>query len=289
MSMTRVIIGMDSLALAQPSNAVAARWWTTRFGVLLAAAGDEPLDAVVHADITGTASLHAGGPWEPPQSAPHPQAAALDHPRLPRAVRWATALRAMAAALRDDVTDVTVDLQLDDPEAAVDACRAAALLGWHVVQPQPAIAELVDCWRERRPWAPLRETAAQATRTLIADTARLPAKVRIGRRASDPQAVDAPRLQIGDETLRFADPLADEGAGAHEFELLWSSDGRVTLDLLIDEQWRPLPVIEHSDWRDPRNALAASVYASLAYWSAVLEAMQYQLIEPLAALVEETP
>lgn len=287
MSTTPIHIGADSLWLASPANAVAARWWTTRFGVLLASAGDEPLDAVAHADITGGASLHGGGSWEPPRPAPHPRHAALEHARMPRALRWATALRALAGALRDDVSEVSFELRIDDAEGAVDACRAAALLGWHVVQPRPAIVELIDGWRDRRPWAPLCKTA-QAQGTLIAETARLPAKVRLGSALGV-----ASGLRIGDETLAFAEPGDIDDAGTREFELLWSADGRVTLDLLIDEQWRPLPPIEHAGWRDPRNALAASAYASLAYWSKVLAAMQCQWIEPLSPLPgplhEETP
>ena len=285
--MTLVHIGADSLWLGSPANAVAARWWTTRFGVLLASAGDEPLDAVAHADITRGASLHGGGSWAPPQPVLHPRQAVLEPARMPRALRWATALRALAGAVRDDVSEVTFEVRIDDAEGAVDACRAAALLGWHAVQPRPAIAGLADGWRDRRPWAALRE-APPSQRTLIAETARLPSKVRLGSALGD-----APRLQIGDEMLAFAEPGDFDDAGTREFELVWSADGRVTLDLLIDEQWRPLLPIEHGEWRDPPNALAASEYASLAYWSKVLDAIQCQWIAPLSplpgSLHEETP
>ncbi|MBB3219622.1 hypothetical protein [Pseudoduganella umbonata] len=279
-------IGATALALeaAGTRHAVQASAWLTRGGMVLCRADDEGLDDFPAAELKGSLSLHSGGPWAPAD----PAEAAVEPGMLPRAARWAVALRTLAFAAQADIHDATLRLSgLDGAEYMLDACRAFALLGWGLEGNAPAAAEFVSQWRECRAWAELAWEHGKGHQPLVAAQGRLPARKRFGRQAGERLVM--PRLLLDGESLDFGQHRLDELGQAHEFELLWDRDGTIRLDLLIDETWRPLPLLRAAPCRQVRNRFAAETYAALAYWAAVVGFVQADIIAPLAAISGEAP
>ena len=279
-----VEIGAAALALevAGKRHAVQACAWLTRAGMVLCREDDVGLDDFPAAELKGSLSLHAGGPWTPGGTV----TAVVEPGLLPRAARWAATLRALAAAGQADIQDVTLRLSgLDGADYWLDACRALAMLGWRLQGEAPAAAEFIAPWRECRAWAELAWEQGRGTQPLVAAQGRLPARKRFGRQTSQLPAM--PRLLLDGEALDFGSHRLDELGQTHEFELVWERDGAIRLDLLIDETWRPLPLLHAAPCRTVRNRFAADTYAALGYWAAMLGHVQADIIAPLAAITGE--
>ncbi|HET9474263.1 MAG TPA: hypothetical protein VFO82_10235 [Steroidobacteraceae bacterium] len=290
MSKVSVSIGPESIALASDrvARAVHAQGWLTRHGVLLCHADDVPLEAGLSAEILSVESLLQGAAWQLPDSPPaQARTAALECSAWPRALRWATALRCLADADGIEVETAELKLGVAGDEVILDACRAASLLGWPlsgiVGEALPPVAAVMSRWSERRPWCELR---GSDQRVLISDSTDLPARARFGRRFMDPdETAPVPEtdceFSMAGESLQVSGGTDTELRGTHEYEVAWRTNGSLTLELIVDGDWSPLPVVPFPAWSSAANREAAALYGALSYWHAVMEAAQVNLIDPL--------
>jgi hypothetical protein len=257
--------------------------------MLLCDATDVVLEQELSTEILSVESLLTGAAWEIAET-PSPPACevALECSAWPRALRWAAVLRCLADAGGIDAGPVEFKLSVADDEAALDACRAASLLGWSFVGvvdlPPPVVAPVMSRWSERRPWCALRLMGANG-HVLITDSKTLPARARFGRRFVDPdETAPAPatfEFAMGEETLQIAGSTDADLRGTHEYEICWYPNGSLALDLVVDGDWTPLPAVRFGAWSSAANREAAGIYGALSYWQSVLQAAQANVIEPL--------
>jgi hypothetical protein len=282
MSALQIRVGADQLELhtGRTVRRVCRQLLRARHGYLALAPSDLVYNDLDHLEVIGRLHVNNGRPWA---SAP----AATDDVPV-RAAIWALLLRVLlqdAAVGADEA--MQAQLQVDQPEdgaAILDVCRACALVGLDAVsvndQPLLPQVEIVRRWRARRPWAALAVAGTVPGVAIRRDTP-LPAKVRVGRRFVAP---DTPaeslsiQLSVGEDRFDIALHDLDEFAGTQELEICWHADGALTVDLVIDGQWRPLPPSTAGEWQSDSGRQAAGEYAALSGCHAWLACVPVQLL-----------
>lgn len=279
------------LSGADHEVAVAQTALCTKFGLIAAAPRDLDEDALSGCkEIVDRIDMACAGDWTDRPQQQGAQALASKPRALPRAVLWSAVVRAAAGARRMDASaplDAVVAIELGDAGAA-DALRACALAGLAVATLNggaisPAHDDVLH-WQRRKPWTDLK--SGTSGETLIAKHMRLPASVRFGRRyvAYGGTAGAQPiSLALGDETLSVEMADSSEFLGQQEFELVWSADGRLSLDLLVDGAWRPLREIAIREAQGDRNRVASRVFLHLSEWSEVALLVQVHVLEAIEA------
>jgi hypothetical protein len=286
-------IGFNSLSITVVGRdrrmAVSQTALRTRFGLIAPDAGfDLEKETWVQCeDIVGRIGMINAGAWVQRPQQEDVKALVLKPEALPRAVLWSTIVRTCVDALRLDDTenvDVLVDGELDDAgvDDAMRACALAELTIATINGGSIASNHPVFRWQQRKPWTTLQ--LAESGETLIAEEMRLPATVRFGKRYVS-YGIDAAtqtlRIKISDATLTVQTMDSAEFLGQQEFEVVWDVDGRISLNLLIDGAWRPIPEIVISDALDDTNGAALQEYRRLASWNQVCALMQVHLLENL--------
>lgn len=293
--MNRPLIRMEPgfVRLFSPSGTAAAhsKAALTRHGVLLADGKGPSLSELKLPEITGLYDvMHNGAAFDAVGDEAPAHAAARAHELHPRALRWAVTLRGLAAHLNLDIDDVALDLAaIEGPAATRDVLLATALLGWDAEDALDEDNTAVLTWRQRRPWSDLRVGIEGDAPREISRATPLPVKVRFGRSAFESGTPVGSTLTVdvtcADESLRMPVHGVNEFYGRREFELTLSADGRIAVDLLVDETWRPLPAIAAPLWAHATNKQAQQIYGSLSHWSAALEALRSDYVAAGPTLV----